>query len=96
MTAVAATPSRIGALSERHAGRGVLVALAAIVLLAFGLRVGSALSPLDVRPGSDSAVYASVAEQIYEHHRFAIPGATSPVGACRRGHRAVRSSRRCR
>jgi len=78
VTAVAATPSRIGALSERHAGRGVLVALAAIVLLAFGLRVGSALSPLDVRPGSDSAVYASVAEQIYEHHRFAIPGATSP------------------
>jgi 4-amino-4-deoxy-L-arabinose transferase-like glycosyltransferase len=76
--AVAATPSRTGALAERHGGRAVLVALAVIVLVAFGLRVGSALSPLDVRPGSDSAIYASVAEQIYEHHRFAIPGATSP------------------
>jgi 4-amino-4-deoxy-L-arabinose transferase-like glycosyltransferase len=76
--AVAATPSRFGALAERHGGRGVLVALAVIVLLALVLRVASALSPLDVRPGSDSAVYASVAAQIYEHHRFAIPGATSP------------------
>jgi 4-amino-4-deoxy-L-arabinose transferase-like glycosyltransferase len=42
------------------------------------LRVGSALEPLDVRPGSDSAVYASVAEQLYEHQRFAIPGTASP------------------
>ena len=78
MTAVAAPPSRLGALAERHGGRGIVLALAVIVLLGFALRVDSALSPLDVRPGSDSAVYASVAEQIYEHHRFAIPGAVSP------------------
>ena len=78
MTAVAAQPSRIGALAERHGGRAVLVALAVIVAIGLALRVASALQPLDVRPGSDSAIYASVAEQLYEHHRFAIPGATSP------------------
>ena len=38
----------------------------------------SALEPLDVRPGTDSAVYASVAEQLYEHQRFALPGSASP------------------
>jgi 4-amino-4-deoxy-L-arabinose transferase-like glycosyltransferase len=78
VTAVAAEPSRIDALAERHGGRAVLVALALIVLVGLALRVGSALQPLDVRPGSDSAVYASVAEQLYEHQRFAIPGAASP------------------
>jgi 4-amino-4-deoxy-L-arabinose transferase-like glycosyltransferase len=78
MTAVAAPPSRLRALAERHGGREVLIALAVVVLLGFALRVNSALHPLDVRPGSDPAVYASVAEQIYEHHRFAIPGAVSP------------------
>ena len=52
--------------------------LAVIVLLGFALRVTSALEPLDVRPGTDSAVYASVAEQLYEHQRFAIPGSASP------------------
>jgi len=56
----------------------VLIALAVIVVIGAGLRVSSALSPLDVRPGTDSAVYASVAEQIYEHHRFALPNASSP------------------
>src|ERR671931_395211 len=78
MTAVAAPPIRLAALAQRHGGREVLIALAVIVLLGFALRVDSALSPLDVRPGSDSAVYASVAEQLYEHQRFAIPGAHSP------------------
>ena len=78
MTAVAAQPTRIGALAERHGGRAVLVALAVIVAVGLTLRVASALQPLDVRPGSDSAIYASVAEQLYEHHRFAIPGARSP------------------
>ncbi len=77
-TAVAAPPSRLGALAERHGGRAVLIALAVIVLVGFALRVNSALEPLDVRPGSDSAVYASVAEQLYEHQRFAIPGSASP------------------
>ena len=56
----------------------MLIALAVIVLVGFALRVNSALEPLDVRPGSDSAVYASVAEQLYEHQRFAIPGSASP------------------
>lgn len=56
----------------------MLVALAVIVVIGAGLRVHSALEPLDVRPGTDSAVYASVAEQIYEHHRFALPNASSP------------------
>jgi 4-amino-4-deoxy-L-arabinose transferase-like glycosyltransferase len=66
------------ALAERHGGREVLIALAVIVLVGLALRVNSALEPLDVRPGSDSAVYASVAEQLYEHQRFAIPGSASP------------------
>jgi hypothetical protein len=78
VTAVAEEPSRIGALAERHGGRAVLVALVLIVVVGLALRVGSALQPLDVRPGSDSAVYASVAEQLYEHQRFAIPGSASP------------------
>jgi 4-amino-4-deoxy-L-arabinose transferase-like glycosyltransferase len=78
VTATATSPGRLRSLADRHGGPAVLAALAAIVLLGLALRVGSALEPLDVRPGSDSAVYASVAEQLYEHQRFAIPGAASP------------------
>jgi 4-amino-4-deoxy-L-arabinose transferase-like glycosyltransferase len=77
-TAVTPPQGRLSALADRHGGRIVLIALAAIVLAGLALRVQSALEPLDVRPGSDSAVYASVAEQLYEHGRFAIPGAASP------------------
>lgn len=73
MTAVA--PASPRAWIARH---GVVVALAVIVAIGFALRVDSALEPLDVRPGTDSAVYASVAEQLYEHQRFALPGAASP------------------
>ncbi len=80
MSAVVATTPRAWAagLPERHGGRLVLIALAAFVVVGFALRVDSALEPLDVRPGTDSAVYASVAEQLYEHQRFALPGAASP------------------
>jgi 4-amino-4-deoxy-L-arabinose transferase-like glycosyltransferase len=79
VTAITATTPRTWAagLADRH-GRLVLIALAAIVVLGLALRVESALEPLDVRPGTDSAVYASVAEQLYEHQRFALPGASSP------------------
>jgi 4-amino-4-deoxy-L-arabinose transferase-like glycosyltransferase len=73
VTAVAAGTPR--AWAARH---GVLIALAIIVVIGLALRVDSALEPLDVRPGTDSAVYASVAEQLYEHQRFALPGASSP------------------
>jgi 4-amino-4-deoxy-L-arabinose transferase-like glycosyltransferase len=76
VTAIA-TPRPLVGLQERH-GRGVLIALTAVVILGLALRVDSALEPLDVRPGTDSAVYASVAEQLYEHQRFAIPGTASP------------------
>jgi 4-amino-4-deoxy-L-arabinose transferase-like glycosyltransferase len=80
VTAVAATRPRAWAagLPERHGGRVVLIALAVIVVIGLALRVESALEPLDVRPGTDSAVYASVAEQLYENQRFALPGAASP------------------
>jgi 4-amino-4-deoxy-L-arabinose transferase-like glycosyltransferase len=78
VTTVAAEPTRFGALAERHGGRAVLIALAVIVALGLTLRVVSALEPLDVRPGTDSAIYASVAEQLYEHQRFALPGSSSP------------------
>jgi 4-amino-4-deoxy-L-arabinose transferase-like glycosyltransferase len=79
VTAITAARPRSWAtgLADRH-GRRVLVALAAFVVLGLALRVDSALEPLDVRPGTDSAVYASVAEQLYEHQRFALPGAASP------------------
>jgi len=73
VTVVAATSPRVWA--ARH---GLHIALALIVLIGLALRVDSALEPLDVRPGTDSAVYASVAEQLYEHKRFALPGAASP------------------
>jgi 4-amino-4-deoxy-L-arabinose transferase-like glycosyltransferase len=73
VTAIAATAPR--AWVARHR---VVLALAVIVLVGLVLRVDSALEPLDVRPGTDSAVYASVAEQLYEHQRFALPGAASP------------------
>jgi 4-amino-4-deoxy-L-arabinose transferase-like glycosyltransferase len=80
VTAITATTPRTWAagLPDRHGGRFVLVALAAIVVLGLALRVESALEPLDVRPGTDSAVYASVAEQLYEHQRFSLPGSASP------------------
>jgi 4-amino-4-deoxy-L-arabinose transferase-like glycosyltransferase len=79
VTAITATTPRTWAagVADRH-GRIVLIALTAIVVLGLALRVESALEPLDVRPGTDSAVYASVAEQLYEHQRFAIPGTASP------------------
>jgi 4-amino-4-deoxy-L-arabinose transferase-like glycosyltransferase len=79
VTAITATTPRTWAagLADRH-GRIVLIALAAIVVVGLALRVESALEPLDVRPGTDSAVYASVAEQLYEHQRFALPGSASP------------------
>jgi hypothetical protein len=73
VTVVAATTRRGWAARHR-----VPIALAAIVLIGLALRVDSALEPLDVRPGTDSAVYASVAEQLYEDQRFALPGAASP------------------
>ncbi len=82
MTAITANAPRARAwaagLPERHGGRAVLIALTAIVILGLALRVESALEPLDVRPGTDSAVYASVAEQLYENQSFALPGAASP------------------
>jgi 4-amino-4-deoxy-L-arabinose transferase-like glycosyltransferase len=82
VTAIAATAPRARAwaagLPERHGGRAVLIALAVIVAVGLALRVDSALEPLDVRPGTDSAVYASVAEQLYENQRFALPGSASP------------------
>jgi hypothetical protein len=73
MTAIAAIKPRDWAARHR-----VVVALTVIVAIGLALRVDSALEPLDVRPGTDSAVYASVAEQLYEHQRFALPGAASP------------------
>ena len=80
MTAITATTPRAWAagLPERHGGRLVLVALAAIVVLGLALRVESALDPLDVRPGTDSAVYAAVAERLYEHQSFVVPGSDAP------------------
>ena len=79
MTAVATAAPRawLAGLQERH-GRAVLVVLAALVVIGLALRVESALEPLDVRPGTDSAVYASVAEQLYDNQRFALPGSASP------------------
>jgi 4-amino-4-deoxy-L-arabinose transferase-like glycosyltransferase len=80
VTAVAATSPRAWAsgLAGRHGGRGVLIALALIVLVGLALRVDSAREPLDVRPGTDSAIYAAVAERLYEEQSFVLPRSDAP------------------
>jgi 4-amino-4-deoxy-L-arabinose transferase-like glycosyltransferase len=79
VTAVATPRPRawLAGVQERH-GRGVLIVLIALVLIGLALRVESALEPLDVRHGTDSAVYAEVAEQLYENQRFERPGSANP------------------
>ena len=64
-----ATPQRPGARPIRDLGPGWLVALAAILLVATGLRVGYALNPADPQ-APDSRGYARIAQSLYQDGRF--------------------------
>jgi hypothetical protein len=59
-------------LPVRH-GRWTLIALAAILVLALGLRVARAADPIDV-PGPDSDAYAAIASHLYKTGDYGTPG----------------------
>src|SRR5215207_1413536 len=74
-------------LPERHGGPVILVALALVVALGFGLRLEAALSP-DVDPGdativayqgNDSKSYGEIAESLYETGRYGTPEMRNPT-----------------
>jgi 4-amino-4-deoxy-L-arabinose transferase-like glycosyltransferase len=78
---------RARTLPERHGGPMVLVALAAVVALGFGLRLEAALSP-DVNPGeativayqgNDSKSYGEIAQSLYETGRYGTPEMRNPT-----------------
>ena len=55
----------------------VLIALAAILAVAFGVRAWSATHPV-VDPGPDSTAYRAIAEHLFESGRYGTPNQTSP------------------
>ena len=59
-------------LPARH-GRWTVVALAAILVLALGLRVARAADEIDV-PGPDSDAYAAIASHLYKTGEYGTPG----------------------
>jgi 4-amino-4-deoxy-L-arabinose transferase-like glycosyltransferase len=78
---------RARTLPERHGGPVILVALAAVVALGFGLRLEAALSP-DVNPGeativayqgNDSKSYGEIAQSLYETGRYGTPEMRNPT-----------------
>jgi 4-amino-4-deoxy-L-arabinose transferase-like glycosyltransferase len=78
---------RARTLPERHGGPVILVALAAVVALGFGLRLEAALSP-DVSPGeativayqgNDSKSYGEIAQSLYETGRYGTPEMRNPT-----------------
>ena len=78
---------RVSTLPERHGGPVILVALALVVALGFGLRLEAALSP-DVDPGAativayqgnDSKSYAEIAASLYETGRYGTPDMRNPT-----------------
>jgi 4-amino-4-deoxy-L-arabinose transferase-like glycosyltransferase len=78
---------RARTLPERHGGPAILVALALVVALGFGLRLEAALSPdLDAGAativayqGNDSKSYAEIAESLYETGRYGTPEMRNPT-----------------
>jgi MFS family permease len=73
-------------LPERHGGPAVVLALTAILLLGFGLRLHEAIDPPS-HPGSDSIVayqgndalaYERIARSLYEDGRYGTPQMKSP------------------
>jgi 4-amino-4-deoxy-L-arabinose transferase-like glycosyltransferase len=78
---------RARTLPERHGGRAILIAVALVVALGFGLRLDAALNP-DVDPGSativayqgnDSKSYGEIAESLYETGRYGTPEMRNPT-----------------
>jgi 4-amino-4-deoxy-L-arabinose transferase-like glycosyltransferase len=78
---------RARTLPERHGGPAILVAVALVVALGFGVRLEAALSP-DVDPGSativayqgnDSKSYAEIAQALYETGRYGTPEMRNPT-----------------
>ena len=81
-----AASRRVRTLPNRHGGPVVLVALAAIVALGFGLRLREAIDPA-TNPGGDSIVayqgndsraYERIAEALYENGRYGTPEMRAP------------------
>lgn len=68
---------RARALARRHGGVVPLVALALVLVLAIGLRIGSALTPI-ADPGTDSLTYAALAEGLYEGGSYEGEGVPRP------------------
>lgn len=66
-----------GGLAERHGGRWVVVCLAVVVAVGFGLRIDSALHP-HARPGPDERAYAGLAKSLYERGEYSAPGVRYP------------------
>jgi 4-amino-4-deoxy-L-arabinose transferase-like glycosyltransferase len=78
---------RARTLPERHGGPAILVALALVVALGFGLRLNAALNP-NVDPGdativayqgNDSKSYSDIAESLYETGRYGTPEMRNPT-----------------
>src|SRR5918992_3839038 len=59
-------------LPARH-GRWTILALAAILVLALGLRVARAADEIDV-PGADSDAYSAIASHLYKTGDYGTPG----------------------
>ena len=78
---------RARTLPERHGGPAILVALALVVALGFGLRLDAALNPsLDPGPGTivayqgnDSRSYAEIAEELYRTGRYGTEEMRNPT-----------------
>jgi hypothetical protein len=65
-------------LPQRHGGRGVLWALAAILALAFAARLFAALNGYEFRHGSDPDMYERLAAQLFHQGEYGLPGSTNP------------------
>ncbi len=64
-------------LARRHGGAVPLVALTLVLLLALGLRIEAALTPI-VDPGTDSRAYAALAQGLYEGGSYEGSGVPRP------------------
>jgi 4-amino-4-deoxy-L-arabinose transferase-like glycosyltransferase len=73
---VTAIGQRIRALPQRH-GRKTLIALAAILVLGFGLRAYRVVEPLPT-PGDDAHAYYALAKSLYTEGSFGGPSFEEP------------------
>jgi 4-amino-4-deoxy-L-arabinose transferase-like glycosyltransferase len=71
------TADRAREVARRHGGAFALVGLTLVLLLAFGLRIEAALTPIS-DPGTDSRTYAALAEGLYEGGSYEGEGVPRP------------------